>query len=452
MTAGATASRPLRRILGLGFGLSVAFGGTVGVGILALPGKLAAALGDSHLIVLFWVLGAAYAALGAVAIAELSAMLPLAGGFYVYARRAFGNGPGFVIGWSDWLNNVSSIAYACLAATTFLSALWPTAAIYPRVASLAMLLLFTGFHWIGHKISSTLTGVISLSVGLMMLALVAACMFSAPASGPSEPLLTGSAVTLPLISIAMLAVVVTALRAVLVTFDGWYSPIYFAEENATPASTMPRAIIGGTLLVAALYVVINVALLRVLPLSVMAHSELPAADAARAVLPSGGATLLTIISLFTVLSLVNACLLLTPRILLALGRDGLFTAKAAQVSVGGTPQVALALTSATAALLIVAGTFDQILALAAMLFLLNYVSAYAAVFVLRRREPATPRPYRAFGFPITTGIVFVGSVAFLVAAVVSDHRSGAIAGSFVAACGLFYWLTWRGRQAPRGTR
>src|SRR6202521_1212627 len=84
-------TRPLRRILGLGFGLAMAFGGTVGVGILRLPGTLAAALGDSRLIVLFWILGGAYALLGAVAVAELAAMFPQAGGFYVYARRAFGN-------------------------------------------------------------------------------------------------------------------------------------------------------------------------------------------------------------------------------------------------------------------------------------------------------------------------------------------------------------------------
>jgi acetylornithine deacetylase/succinyl-diaminopimelate desuccinylase-like protein len=87
-------ARPLTRILGLGFGLAMVFGGTVGVGILRLPGTLAAALGDSRLIVLFWILGGLYSLLGAVAVAELAAMLPEAGGFYVYARRAFGNGTG----------------------------------------------------------------------------------------------------------------------------------------------------------------------------------------------------------------------------------------------------------------------------------------------------------------------------------------------------------------------
>ena len=146
----------------------------------------------------------------------------------------------------------------------------------------------------------------------------------------------------------MAAAVVTALRAVLVTYDGWYSPIYLAEESTDPARTMPRAIIGGTLVLIVLYVLINAAVLRVLPLSVLAGSSLPAADAARVVLPRGGAELVTVISLLTVLSLVNAVLLMAPRILLAIGRDGLFTAKAAGVSAGGTPRVALAVSSAAA--------------------------------------------------------------------------------------------------------
>lgn len=450
MTTEPTRARPLRRILGLGFGLAVAFGGTVGVGILRLPGTLAAALGDSRLIMLFWILGALYAVLGAVAIAELSAMLPEAGGFYVFARRAFGKGGGFVVGWSDWLNNVSSVAYACLTATTFLGSLWPTAGAHAQGATIAILALFTAAHWIGLKISSALTGVISVAVGVMLLTLVAACFVATPATLVAAPPLGVTAASLPLFSIAMLGAIVTALRSVLVTFDGWYSPIYFSEENSNPAATLPRAIIGGTLLIAALYVVINLAILRVLPIPVLAASTLPAATAAKVVLPNGGEMLVTVISLVTVLSLVNATLLMTPRILLAMGRDGFFTAKAAQVSAGGTPRVALAVTSVAAALLILTGSFEQIYALAAVLFLLNYLSAYAAMFVLRRREPAVARPYRAFGFPVTTAIVLLGSVLFLVAAITDDHRSGAIAGVFVVACGVIYWCIWHRRRPLAG--
>jgi APA family basic amino acid/polyamine antiporter len=439
------AARPLTRILGLGFGLAMVFGGTVGVGILRLPGTLAAALGDSRLIILFWIVGGLYSLLGAVAVAELAAMLPEAGGFYVYARRAFGNGPGFVVGWSDWVNQVASLSYAALTAAVFLGKLWPVFAADPRAVAIGILAVFTALHWVGLRLGSTLTRFISMSVGLMLMVLVVGCFVSAPApaSGPPPP---ASAISLPLLSLGMVAAVVSALRAVFLTYDGWYSPIYMAEESTQPTLTMPRALIGGTLLVAVMYVIINVAILRVLPLPVIAASQLPAADAARVVLPHGGAELVTVISLLTVLSLVNAVMLLTPRILLAIGRDGFFTKKAALVSAGGTPRVALAVSSIVAAALIMSGTFEQIVAIAAVLFLLNYASAYTALLVLRRREPSLPRPYRAFGFPFTTGIVLVGCVLLWVAAIMEDQRSALFAALLLIACAPVYaWVARRRR-------
>ncbi len=144
------------------------------------------------------------------------------------------------------------------------------------------------------------------------------------------------------------------------------------------------------------------------------------------------------ISLLTVLSLVNATLLITPRVLLAIGRDGLFTRKAAAVSAGGTPRLALAVSSAAAIALILSGTFEQIIALATVLFLVNYISAYAALFVLRRREPDLPRPYRVFGYPYTTGIVLIGSVLALIAAVAEDPRSALKGGLLLAVCVPIY--------------
>jgi APA family basic amino acid/polyamine antiporter len=428
---------PLARILGLGFGLAMVFGGTVGVGILRLPGTLAATLGDARLILVFWIVGGLYALLGAMSVAELAAMLPRAGGFYIYARRAFGSGAGFVIGWSDWINEVAALAYGSITAMTFLAALWPAAARYARPGAVLVIAAFTALHWVGLRMGSSLTRLISLSIGLMMLILVLACLFVPPAA-PSAAPLPMSAASLPLLSMGMLAALVSAMRNVLLTYDGWYSPIYLAEENTDPARTLPRALIGGTVVLIVLYVAVNAALLRVLPLSALASSDLPAATAARRVFPHGGGELVTLISLLTVLSLVNATLLIAPRVLLAIGRDGLFTRKAAAVSAGGTPRLALSVSSAAAIALILSGTFEQIIALATILFLLNYISAYAALFVLRWREPDLPRPYRAFGFPFTSAIVLVGSVLALIAAAVEDPRSALVAGLLLAACAPIY--------------
>lgn len=429
----------------MGFGLALVFGTMVGVGILRLPGTVAAALGDRTLIMVAWALGGLYSLMGAVAVAELAAMIPEAGGFRVYARRAFGEGVGFAVGWVDWLTSVASLAYVAVTVVTFLGVLSPPAAAFPRGFAILILAVFTGVHWIGLRVGSSLTSIISTAVGVMLMVLVTACLVASPGEVPAPPLARAAA-SLPLRSIAMVFAMVPALRAILTAYDGWYQPIYMAEENTDPARTLPRAIIGGTLLVVALYLIINFAFLRVLPLSVLAASQLPAASAAQAVLPRGGAQLVTVISVFTLLSLTNNLLLSAPRILFAIGRDGLLTERAAVVSKGGTPRMALALTSLAAVAIILTGSFDQIIALSAVLFLIYYSSAFLAVFVLRYREPDEPRPYRAFGYPGSTGIVLIGSVAFLIAAVAEDPHSGAIAAALLVCCAPAYTLVARGRR------
>ncbi len=436
------AARPLQRILGIGFGLVMVFGTVVGVGILRLPGTVAAALGDRTLIMVAWSLGGLYALMGAVSISELAAMIPEAGGFRVYARRAFGEGVGFAVGWIDWLAGVATISYVSVTAVAFLGALWRPATLFPRANAILIIAVFTAIHWIGLRIGRAFTTAISVMGGITLMILIAGCFIVRPASGPAVASLATSAASLPLASMAMIFAMVPALRAVLTAYDGWYAPIYLAEENADPGRSLPWAIIGGTLLVVALYLLVNVGLLRVLPMNVLAASNLPAAEAARLILPQGGSELVTMISVLVVLSLLNTNLLMGPRILFSIGRDGLFTEKATVVSKGGTPRLALAMTSAVAAIIVLSGSFEQIIALFAVLFLLYYVSAFLAVFVLRHREPVLQRPYKALGYPFSTAIVLLGSIAFLVTAIAEDPRSGLIAAIFLACCAPAYaWMT-----------
>ena len=146
----------LSRILGLGFGLAVIFGGTVGVGILRLPGAIAAQMGSFWPIMLVWIGGGIYAMLGAISIAELGTAMPQAGGFYVYSRRAFGPAMGFAAGWADWLCNCAGIAYAAVAAAEYAGALAPSLSSHPVAVALALLLLFSALQWIGLRLSSSI--------------------------------------------------------------------------------------------------------------------------------------------------------------------------------------------------------------------------------------------------------------------------------------------------------
>jgi APA family basic amino acid/polyamine antiporter len=280
-----TTTRPLRRILGLGFGLAIVFGTMVGVGILRLPGTVAAALGDRSLIMAAWVLGGALSLMGAVAVAELAAMLPECGGFRVYARRAFGEGVGFAVGWVDWLGYVAGLSYGSVTAVTFLGMIWPPALEHPRAFAISIIVAYTCLHWLGLRVGSTVMGLVATAIGLLLLILVVGCFLVTPAT---ETTLAQHVATLtPATSTGMMFALVVALRAIMTAYDGWYAPIYLAEENTDAAKTLPRAIIGGAVLVVLLYLAINLAFLHVLPISVLASSTLPAADAARLVLPRG---------------------------------------------------------------------------------------------------------------------------------------------------------------------
>lgn len=442
-----SSARPLHRILGLGFGLAFAFGTMLGVGILRLPGTVAAAAGTPTLIIACWCIGGLYSLMGAASVSELAAMYPEAGGFRVYARRAFGDRAGFIVGCLDWLASVATLAYTAVSVVDFVGTLWPPVTHYEIAVAIALLGVFTVMHCSGVRIGSTVTSVVSAAIGVLLLVLIVGCFLVAPAAHPAG-LAKATANTGPLLSVGALLALVPAIRALLTAYDGWYAPIYTAEECVNATRTLPRSIIGGALLVAVLYVALNIALLRVLPVPVLAASKLPVAAASQVVLPHGSALLMTALSILILLGLINSCAIMAPRVLFSMAREGWIPRKAATVSRGGTPYVAVLATMLTSsAMMILSGSFDRIIDVFADLILVYYIAAFLAVFVLRRRSPDVPRPYKAFGYPVTTFVVLIGAAAFLVGAVVDDWLSAALALGFLSLCIPAYALASRSRRA-----
>ncbi len=225
----------LCRILGLGFGLAVIFGGTVGVGILRLPGPIAAQMGSFWPIMLVWTVGGAYALLGAISVTELGTAMPQAGGFYVYSRRAFGPAMGFAVGWADWLCNCAAIAYASVAAAEYAGALAPSLASRPRTVAPVLLLLFSALQWIGLRLSSSIQQLTSSVTAITFLLLIVACLLH-PAQTTVVPASRGVAQTGYFV---MLVPIVAALRAIIVAYDGWYEAIYFTEEDTDVTNHLP---------------------------------------------------------------------------------------------------------------------------------------------------------------------------------------------------------------------
>ena len=436
--------------MGLGFGVAVIFGGTVGVGVLRLPGEIAGRLGSAWLVMLVWLLGGAYALMGAISLSELGAALPEAGGFYVYSKRAFGPAAGFVMGWADWVNNCASASYVSVAAAEYLLVLLRVNGEQSRLVQTAVALglvgLFCCLQWFGLKLSSGVQKVASSVTAITFVALAVACLLHRKADAPQ------GVVTPEHASLLSLAVMIVAvLPAIVVAYDGWYEAIYFTEEDTDPAKNLPRAMIGGVLLIIGLYLVLNLAFVHVLSIPAMAASKLAAADAARMVFPAPAffpnlsGEFITVLSLMTLLGCLNAQLLGAPRILFAVGRDGLFR-RAAKVAEGGTPRTALLVTAAMAALLVCSGKLDEIIGVAAIVIAATYTVNYIAVIVLRVREPGLARPFRAWGYPVTTVLVLVGSLAFLVVDVRADPVSAVRAAVLLgAALPVYGWSRWKGQ-------
>ncbi len=425
----------LLNILGVGFGLAGAVGGTIGAGILRTPGLVAAQLPSAELVLAAWLAGGLYALLGAVCIAELAAALPKAGGWYVYAERAFGKRVGFLVGWTDWLAHCIGLAWVATTVGEYGQALLPAAIPQgphtPQILALLAIGLFSLIQLRGLRAGSASQELLSLAKAVAFLSLVAACFLlpiqAAPAIAPPPPAPTAVAGWRSL-SLA----VVLALQAVITTYDGWASPVYFAEEFSEPGRDLPRSLIGGVLAVLVLYLLINLALLHVLPIAQLASSSLPAAAAARALAGPLGGLLITALALVSLLGLINTVVMAAPRILFGLSRDGLLPSFVAQVNGGGTPSAALLLTSTAAAALVLAGSFERLLTMGAVLYVSLPLAGIASLVTLRQREPELPRPFLTWGYPVSPLLITAVSLAFLIGSTANDWLSSLAALALVA--------------------
>ena len=424
-----TASQPgkLLSVLGVAFGLAGSVGGTIGAGILRTPGLVAAQLNTPWLVLLAWLVGGVYALLGAVCIAELAASLPRAGGWYVYAEQAFGRRAGWLVGWTDWLAHCIGLAWVATTVGELLADWIPAnsaAAWHSQALALLVLALFSAVQLLGVRAGGASQELLSLVKAVAFLGLAAAS-FVLPSAVPITA--TAGAALAPPQGSALAIGAVLALQAVITTFDGWASPVYFAEEFSEPSRDLPRSLIGGVLAVLVLYLLINAALLHVLPISLLSQANLPAADAARSVLGQRGGQVISAVALLSLLGLINTVVMAAPRILFGLSRDQLMPAALSGVNPGGTPTAALLVTSGCAGLLVLTGSFDHLLGMGAFLYVGLPLSGIASQLWLRRQQPELPRPFQSWGYPVTPWLVGMGSLAFLIGALISDTGDSLLA-------------------------
>jgi len=439
----ATKSGKLLRILGVGFGIAVGIGGTVGVGILRNPGGVAEQIPSVWLIMLAWTLGGIYCLLGANYLAELATMISKAGGFYVYAHRAFGSYGGFVVGWSDWINQTLGLAFISIVFGEYAAKLFAPNLPGGRIIfSVSVVIAIALLNLIGLRAGCETQKITSALKAVALIAFVAACFIFGGQQTPTDAAPTSAAS--PTGFFTPLFAFILAFQLVLSTYDGWYSPIYFSEEDTNPSQNLPRSMFGGIAAIIVIYLLVNLALIYVLPMSQLAGSKFAGGDAMSLLFGARGGQILTILALLSLIGIINAIMMMAPRIMFALGRDGFFTEKAARVSEAGTPVFALLTTALCVIVLTSVGTFELLLAIGQFFLVVITILLIVSLFVLRRREPDLPRPFRTWGYPYAPMVMLVAAVLLFFGFIVSNPYPSLYALAVLVLSYPLFLLTKRG--------
>jgi amino acid transporter len=433
----------LRRELGLLDATMINVGTMVASAIFIVPAIVAQHLTGSVPAVGVWVLGGAVSLLGALCVAELGGAFPEAGGQYVYLREAFGPVWGFLYGWAAFaVINTASVAAIAVAFAAYAGFFVPLSAFGSQLVALVSIVALTALNCRGVRLGALTQNVLTIAkmaaLGLLIVAGLALPGGSAANLSPLWPEAGGS----------LAGPLGLALIAVLWAYDGWIETTYVGSEIKDPARVLPRSIILSTLIVIALYTLASLAYVWVLSPVQVAGSTLVASDAARVTLGAAGAAFVAVAILISTLGANNGIILTAARIPYAMARGGHFFTWAGRVHPRwATPVSALVVQGAISIALLFTGTYEQLATYVVFASFVFYGMSCAAVIRLRRTRPDLPRPYRAWGYPVTP-IVFIGFAAWLVGNTVVEAPRDAAIGAGIILAGLPGYLYWKGR----GTR
>jgi len=425
----------LARTLSLFDSVAIVVGMMIGGGIFLVPNLVARSLPSAPVILCVWALAGVISFIGALACSELGAALPCTGGQYVFLREAYGPFAAFLCGWSfftvarsaqvAWLSVVFSMY------VSYLSPLTPTAA---KFLSLAVLALFTFVNYRGVKLGAIVQNSFTIAKVTGILVIIATALLLG-SRAPQHAAPAASAITLSSFGVALIAC--------LLGYDGWVQLSFVAGEIRNPRRNIVRALVLGTAVVAAIYLLANVAYLRVLSIPQIAASQHVGADATERALGAAGGTLVSVLILFSILGTLNGCFLTSPRVYFAQAADGLFFRQFSDIHPRyRTPFFAIVAQGVWSAALVLTGSYESLIDYALFGIWLFYGLMVAAVIVLRRTQPDLPRPYRMWGYPVTP-ILFLAVTLWFLANMLVTRPGPAFAGLGLILTGVPAYLLWR---------
>ncbi len=415
-------------------------GSTIGSGIFRVPSVAAAEVETVGAIALLWVAGALISLAGVLTMAELATMFPRAGGICVYLLEAYGPLPAFLFGWTRLLVIQPAVTGAiAMIFAAYVGAFVPLGDTQTRVVAASAIVALGAANYRSLTWSAAVQNASSLAKVLALLGLAAVVFLFGDATA-------GALVGAPRLGPASWGGFGIALIAVMWTFDGWSDVTYMAGEVRAPGRTIPLALVGGLLTVAAVYLLVNAAYLYVLTVEEMSGSTLVAADAAGRVFGAAGAAVVSALVLLSTLGALNGPMMSSPRIFYAMANDGLFFQRIAAVHPRyRTPHAAIVLVVLLGVAYVSVRTFEQL----AEAFVIGiwpfYVLAVGAVFLLRCDRPRADRPYRTLGYPVTPILFLITSIAMLGNALA--RQPGSTLFSFgVIVSGIPAYYVWRARE------
>ena len=455
----------LLRALGLKEGFAIHISAIIGSGIFIVPAAIAGHLHSMGLILLVWVLGGLLSLFGALTVAELSSLMPSAGGPYIYLRESFGRVWGYMFSWNHFfINTAGSLAAIAVAFAAYVGYFFPslspqtplfaysaTIVGFPveisvrgnQVVAMVVIAIATVVNVRGVRLGGWVTNFFTMAKVLALLAVIVAVFSSGKGSAANFKPWWPDHWSSELTSAFGLAMI-----SVLWSYEGWTTVTQSASEMVNPEKNIPRSLLFGTLAIILLYLGVNLAYAYVIPIGQMAGSERIAADAASLVLGPVGTSLVIIGILCSTFGTINNSFLSDSRSMYAAGADNTFAPSFGKIHARfRTPYVTLIALGVWSALLTLSGSYDQIASYVIFGSWMFYGLTALSVIVLRKKIPDAPRPYRAWGYPYATLLFVVAAGWILINTLVEDPRD-AVVGIVLLLLSLPFYFYWRKKQNP----
>ena len=417
-------SPKLDRQLGLFDSTMMVVGIVIGSGIFMTTGLMADALPSASLILIVWLLGGLQMLAGALTYAELGAAMPKAGGQYVYLREAYGSLPAFLFGWVAFIAYLTGTnAAIAVAVAEHLGSFYPSISTHNivigfdyfsisggQIFAISLILILSFINYLGILFGKWIQNVFTiLKIGSILFFALAGLFISTgnhidfsinPTSMSIGSILTGMGI---------------ALVAVTWTVGGWEYVTFAAGEIKNPKKNLPLALIIGTVVIFVLYIIINIAYLKVLPMDSLI-GELKVGEAtAKSLYGPGIAGAFVVVVIISMFGSLNGNILVGPRISYAMAKDELFFSKAADVHPKfHTPGNAIMIQGLWASVLALSGTFEEIITLVVFVNFMMWIAASSTVFVLRKKQPELERPYKVWGYPYVPAFFIIFSSAIMI--------------------------------------